>query len=493
VGVVDKGEVVGEHPSMSKQAEAKSNPEDLYQLSKEELVEIIKGLEAEIARLKEIVSLDSKTSSKPPSQDIIKKSEKKESREETSSDKEKRKPGGQPGHEGKTRRGFERIDRIEKLEQKVCPQCGGIHIKTGNEKVESQQVAQFVAKPIEIVEYQRYQYECVDCGKTGMAAWSEEMIPGQDLGLRLQALIGWLGNYAHMPYAKIRELLWEIGEIEIGEGTLVATNERVAQAIAKPVEALSDWIKTEQPNVHVDETPWAVKGVKEWLWVVANKTFCLFHAADTRSRAELECLLGSQYEGVLSSDDFSVYNGYSVTSQQKCLAHMRRHFLRLLKCQGKDNAPIGEVFIDMIDAAFDNYRLFQSSQDLVGYLDWAGGFKSRLAQLFKEWIPKAGATALNLLSKLRDKSEQWWYFLDHPEVPPDNNLAERSLRLAVTKRKISGGSRSFERFGDTASLLTVVQTCRTQELSVIDFFASALRAYVGHSIAYPSLIPFSPT
>jgi hypothetical protein len=43
------------------------------------------------------------------------------------------------------------------------------------------------------------------------------------------------------------------------------------------------------------------------------------------------------------------------------------------------------------------------------------------------------------LLKLRDKYDQWWYFLDHPEVLPDNNLAERSLRLAVTKRKVSGG------------------------------------------------------
>ena len=61
---------------------------------------------------------------------------------------------------------------------------------------------------------------------------------------------------------------------------------------------------------------------------------------------------------------------------------------------------------------------------------------------------------------LRDKAEQWWYFLDHPEVPPDNNLAERSLRLAVTKRKVSGGSRSMDRFAQTADLLSVVQTCR---------------------------------
>ena len=117
----------------------------------------------------------------------------------------------------------------------------------------------------------------------------------------------------------------------------------------------------------------------------------------------------------------------------------------------------------------------------------------RVANFSSMWIPKAGATALNLLSKLRDKYDQWWYFLDHPEVPPDNNLAERSLRLAVTKRKISGGSRSLSRFGDTASLLTVVQSCRSQLRCVIDFFGEALGAHVGHAIVYPSLIPFSAT
>ncbi len=319
------------------------------------------------------------------------------------------------------------------------------------------------------------------------------MIPGQDLGVRLQALIGWLGNYAHVPYAKIYELLFELGQIDVGEGTLVATNERVAQAIEAPVEALANWVKTEQPNVHVDETPWSVKGVKEWLWVVANQAFCLFHAADTRSRAELESLLRTKYGGVLSSDDFSVYNGYPATAQQKCLAHMRRHFLRLIKSPGQDNASIGEVFVDLIDDVFDNYRLLQASDDLTAYIDWADGFKSKLTIALNQWIPKAGATALNLLSKLRDKYNQWWYFLDHPQIPPDNNLAERSLRLAVTKRKVSGGSRSLERFSDTACLLTVVQTCLTQQRSVIHFFAEALRAHVAHKIAYPSLIPFSAT
>jgi transposase len=78
-------------------------------------------------------------------------------------------------------------------------------------------------------------------------------------------------------------------------------------------------------------------------------------------------------------------------------------------------------------------------------------------------------------------------------VPPDNNLAERCLRLAVTKRKISGGSRSLERFGDTANLLTVVQTCRSQKRSVIDFLASAIQAHTRNRIIFPSLIPLSAT
>lgn len=39
-----------------------------------------------------------------------------------------------------------------------------------------------------------------------------------------------------MPYSKIRDLIPELGQIDIGSGTLVATNQRVAQAILTPVE-----------------------------------------------------------------------------------------------------------------------------------------------------------------------------------------------------------------------------------------------------------------
>jgi transposase len=477
--------------------------ESLSQLSSEELVSIIieqaalireqqkniEELRQEIQQLKVSRDLDSQTSSKPPSSDLLKKPENKKPDSSLTKNSEKRKPGGQPGHQGKTRKGFGRVDRYEILRPQVCTECSHTEFDSEPVKIERQQVAQLVERPIEIVEYHRHTCQCQHCGAIQSADWSPEIIPGQDLGVRLQAFLGWMGNYGHLPYEKQQEMLWELGQIEIGVGTLVATNSRVEQAIEPSVSQLSDWVQQEQPNVHVDETPWSVKGLKEWLWVIAHSQFCLFQAADTRSRAELETQLGTEYGGVLSSDDYSVYNGYTVAAQQKCLAHRRRHFLRLVKLPGLHNRPIGEAFVSLIDEAFENYRQWQETRDSVSYNDWANQFKSKLQLTLEQWICKAGAEAGKLLRSLQNKASQWWYFLDHPEVPPDNNLAERSLRLAVTKRKVSGGSRSMKRFKHTANLLTVVQTCRRQGRSVIDFFAQALKAHSGDSQSHPSLVP----
>lgn len=278
-----------------------------------------------------MVLIDSKTSSKPPSGDILKKSEKKKPEDSQELNCPKRKPGGQPGHQGKTRKGFGRIDRFEILRPEFCICCGDTKFLSEAVKIETQQVAQLVERPIEIVEYHRHVCKRSHCGNLQAADWSGDIVPGQDLRVRLQAFLGWINNYGHLPYEKQQEMLWELGQVEIGLGTLVATNERITQAIEPSVSELSNWLKQTQPNIHVDETPWSVKGTKEWLWVVANSDFCLFTAADTRSRSELETILGTQYQGVISSDDYSVYNGYPVFAQQKCLAHLRRHFKKLIR------------------------------------------------------------------------------------------------------------------------------------------------------------------
>jgi transposase len=447
------------------------------------LQELVLQQQTTIEKLQVFLDRDSKTSSKPPSSDLIKKSEKRKEEVEGA-----RRPGGQKGHQGKTRKGFGRIDKIEIIKIEKCPVCGGTDLEKGSLWERSHVVAQLVEKPIEIVEYKQECGYCADCGSKVLGVLPQEVVPGQDLGVGLQAMLGWMSHYGHLSYKKQQEWLKEIGGIDVGIGTLQATTTRLAKAVEPSVSQLKDWVKA-QPQVNVDETPWTVRGVKEWLWNISGQHFCLFHAGDTRSRKELEYLLGKSFPGVLISDDFSVYNGYPASAQQKCLAHLLRHFKQVEKLKIPKQGELAQVFLTLLTEAFTNHRSYRQTGDRCLYNQWGLDFKERLEQALETWRPQAGYAAGLLLTALRDKSHQWWYFLDHPEVVPDNNLAERSLRLGVTKRKVSGGSRSMGGFADTASLLTVIQSCRAQGRSVLEFLRQALVGVHGDNTI--SLIPAS--
>lgn len=117
------------------------DPSRLQKLPTEQLIslivqqqQIIEQLQQEVERLKASLKLDSQTSSKPPSTDLLKKPEKAKAASDATK-APKRKPGGQPGHPGKTRKGFGRVDRYEQLRPQECSHCGCV------EFVESKRVS----------------------------------------------------------------------------------------------------------------------------------------------------------------------------------------------------------------------------------------------------------------------------------------------------------------------------------------------------------------
>jgi transposase len=75
----------------------------------EQLKSRVLELEKKIQELKVSRDLDSTISSKPPSADLLKKTENYPVAQPSESQTRKRKPGGQPGHPGKTRKGLGRV------------------------------------------------------------------------------------------------------------------------------------------------------------------------------------------------------------------------------------------------------------------------------------------------------------------------------------------------------------------------------------------------
>jgi transposase len=104
-------------------------------------------------------------------------------------------------------------------------------------------------------------------------------------------------------------------------------------------------------------------------------------------------MLGHEFAGVLSSDDFSVYNGVIVGAPQKCLAHLRRHFKKVLLLSYGNNTVVASAFLELIDEAFRQHRKWREHPQEIDYQTWARDFKTRLAELLNTWQGHVGHAA----------------------------------------------------------------------------------------------------
>ena len=81
-------------------------------------------------------------------------------------------------------------------------------------------------------------------------------------------------------------------------------------------------------------------------------------------------------------------------------------------------------------------------------------------------------------------------YLDHPYARMENNLAERAIRPLAIGRKnwlFVGSPKGGEA---AATILSLVQTCRTLDINPRDYFEDVLRRFQGHS--FPKLHELLP-
>jgi transposase len=83
-----------------------------------------------------------------------------------------------------------------------------------------------------------------------------------------------------------------------------------------------------------------------------------------------------------------------------------------------------------------------------------------------------------------------WTFVRVEGVEPTNNHAERALRHGVIYRKLSGGTDSEHGSRFVERMLTVLATCRQQDINLLDYLTRCYQSHLDGRPA-PSLIPSS--
>lgn len=446
----------------------------------------IQGLEATVALLQERVrelearlAQNSTNSSKPPSSDppgVVRPGKKPKGR----------KRGGQPGHRGHHRALLppERVEEVEHVPE-ACEHCG--HSLADAEEGRPVHVHQVVELPpvrAEVKEHRMMCLRCAKCSKLTRARLPAE-VGGKHFGPRLTALAGLLVGHYRMSRRSAVDLLGRLLDVPAPSlgSTEACTQETSAALLPAYREAevevrQSDW-------AGVDETPWKLRGKKQWLWVATAKRATLFHLGRSRGAEELRGFLGSAYGGIVSSDRWCAYQIYS--RRQVCWAHLPRNF-RKLGLRGGKAAEFAEQGEKVCDRVFERWRDFRE-----GSLD-REGLKREMSQIQASFrrVVERGAKSINkrVAGLSRNLLKLWpslWTFLDEP-IELTNNAAERALRKAVLWRKGCFGNQSEAGLRYAERILSISATCQQQQVHPLDFVALSIAALRSGEPA-PKLLP----
>lgn len=456
----------------------------------ESVVDLVMALQERVEELERRLSQDSRNSSKPPSSDPPKsRAERRREAREKAKEWSKRKPGGQPGHEGKTREmvGAERVDE-------VClhlpERCGCGHAFEGCEERVGEPVAhqEWELPPVRplVIEHRRARLACPDCGRARLAELPAGVTPSA-FGPRLEAHIATLAGVFRLSRRQVRRVVEEMLGVPISTGTVDAAIMRMSAALADPWEALRKAVR-EAEAVHADETGWRMAGAGQWLWLGASALAACYRIDPTRSQAAAKELLGEDFGGIVISDRYAAYHFLDVLQQQLCWCHAIRQLVELSEAKGATGRRGAELVASGREVIAIHRRYLEEGRELAWLRTELEPLRGRIRVLLEQGGRGHNRRERNLCGALLAEYEALWTFCEVPDVSPTNNTAERALRGAVIMRKVQGGTQSEQGNRWIERILSVNETCRLQRRAVLGYLIEAADA-AHHGRPSPSLVP----
>jgi transposase len=441
----------------------------------------LESLERRIAELEQRLNTNSTNSSKPPSSDPP--SVKRRPPAPASG----RKRGGQPGHRHHRRSLVppQRLRRVIDCKPPTCRRCGeGLH---GEDPAPLRhQVAE--VPPIEptVDEYRLHRLVCPRCRRSTCADLPPG-VPSGAFGPRLRAILSVLAGAYRLGKRPIRQMAHDLLGLSISTGMICRLERRGADELQAPVEELRQHVR-DAASAHIDETSWRQGGQKAWLWVAVTELVTVFAIATSRGADVARGMLGGAARKVVISDRFRSYGW--IKRRQYCWAHLRRDFQAMID-RGGESAEVGRRLLGHSERLFEWWHRVRDGtmaratlRSQVAVMRFP--FRDDLRRGLECGCSKAAGTCRELLAG----ETHLWTFVRVEGVEPTNNDAERALRHGVIYRKLSGGTASESGSRFVERMLTVVATCRQQDLNVLDYLTRCYQAHLDGQPG-PSLLPTS--
>ena len=202
---------------------------------------------------------------------------------------------------------------------------------------------------------------------------------------------------------------------------------------------------------------------------------CYYMIDASRGSPALQSFFTEAFDGTLVTDFWAAYESVCAADRQKCLPHLLREIERV---DQRNDAPAWQAFAKKLRRLLHDALRLRARPDFTPerYAGRITQLEKRLAALADGQSVDADAT--RLAKRLARHRDHLLTFLHKPDVPADNNHAERQIRPAVIIRKNSQSNRSDNGAATQAILMSIYRTLRLRELDPNKTIAAALRAYL---------------
>ena len=377
-----------------------------------------------------------------------------------------RKPAQPKGPRQRRPHGFarSRMTPTQRVEHVVaeCPDCGTQ--LSGGWTQRTREIIDLPQVPVQITEHAYIARTCPRCQHCCVPpAQLDGVVMGrQRLGINVISLIAALREEARLPFRTIQWYLGAVHGLHLSLGAIVDATQRVARQAQAVMADIVERIRG-SPVVHADETGWREGGHNGYLWTFSTPTQRYFLRRG-RGKAVVDEVLGEEFAGVLVSDFYAAYHHYD-GPKQRCWAHLLRdiHDVRALY---PDDAPL----VQWADAVHQLYRQAKACTHPQQKRRRAAqlAMERQLLTICQPFSDDSSAVQAKLCRRIERHIKELFVFVAEPEVPPDNNAAERSLRHLVVSRKVSGGTRSERGSNSKMTLASLFGTWRAQGLNPLD-------------------------
>jgi transposase len=300
----------------------------------------------------------------------------------------------------------------------------------------------------------------------------ENLTATKQYGEGVDAAAVLLNQYGNVSVDKTTKLLSSLLDMPVSTGTVVNIVNRCAENSTPTLDYIAESLKKSK-ILHVDETGIRTEGKNYWLHTASNADFTYNTVSQKRGTEGTDANgVLKDFQGTAVHDSLRQYFGYANCLHALCGAHLLRELTAVIENDGFDWALQMKELLEEMKSAVDRYKADEKMELSRYYLKKFSEKYREILELGQSECPRGDerkqTKARNLLERFLAYKPEITRFAADFDVPFDNNQAERDIRNAKVKMKVSGGFRSQDGADSFAKIGSVIGSATKQGKSLLD-------------------------